>query len=57
MTELIVRPAGAATASAPSQEWLSAARKAKALSWLSLVWMSLEGGIAIALGSRPVRSP
>ena len=50
MTELIVRPAGAATASAPSQEWLSAARKAKALSWLSLVWMSLEGGIAIAAG-------
>ena len=48
MTELIVRPAGATTASAPSQEWLSAARKAKALSWLSLVWMSLEGGIAIA---------
>ena len=50
MTELVVRPGEAAAASARSQEWLSAARKAKALSWLSLVWMSLEGGIAIAAG-------
>lgn len=50
MTELVVRPGGAAGNPAPSQEWLGAARKAKALSWLSLVWMSLEGGIAIAAG-------
>lgn len=50
MTELVVLPGGAAPAPAPSPEWLSAARKAKALSWLSLVWMSLEGGIAIAAG-------
>jgi divalent metal cation (Fe/Co/Zn/Cd) transporter len=30
--------------------WLAAARRAKFLSWLSLVWMSLEGGIAITAG-------
>jgi divalent metal cation (Fe/Co/Zn/Cd) transporter len=50
VTELVVRPGGTAPAAAPSPEWLGAARKAKALSWLSLVWMSLEGGIAIAAG-------
>ena len=50
MTELVVRPGGAAARPEPSREWLGAARKAKALSWLSLVWMSLEGGIAIAAG-------
>jgi divalent metal cation (Fe/Co/Zn/Cd) transporter len=31
-------------------EWLSAARRAKALSWLSLVWMSAEGAVAITAG-------
>ena len=31
-------------------EWDNAVRKAKLLSWISLVWMSLEGGIAIAAG-------
>jgi divalent metal cation (Fe/Co/Zn/Cd) transporter len=50
VTELVIRPGGAAATPARSQEWLDAARKAKALSWLSLVWMSLEGGIAIAAG-------
>lgn len=51
MSELVVVPSGGpATALAPSQEWLSAVRKAKALSWISLVWMSLEGGIAITAG-------
>jgi divalent metal cation (Fe/Co/Zn/Cd) transporter len=35
---------------APSAEWLRAARRAKQLSWLSLVWMGLEGGIAITAG-------
>jgi divalent metal cation (Fe/Co/Zn/Cd) transporter len=34
----------------PSAEWLSAARRARALSWLSLVWMGAEGGIAITAG-------
>jgi divalent metal cation (Fe/Co/Zn/Cd) transporter len=34
----------------PNATWLRAARRAKALSWLSLVWMGAEGGIAIAAG-------
>jgi divalent metal cation (Fe/Co/Zn/Cd) transporter len=51
MSELVVVPSGGSvTAPAASQEWLSAVRRAKALSWISLVWMSLEGGIAIATG-------
>jgi divalent metal cation (Fe/Co/Zn/Cd) transporter len=40
-----VRPAGA-----PSREWLESARRVRALSWLSLIWMSLEGGIALTAG-------
>jgi divalent metal cation (Fe/Co/Zn/Cd) transporter len=31
-------------------EWLVAARRARALSWLSLVWMGAEGAIAITAG-------
>ena len=34
----------------PSSKWLAAARKAKLLSWLSLVWMGAEGAIAITAG-------
>jgi divalent metal cation (Fe/Co/Zn/Cd) transporter len=34
----------------PSTEWLRAARRARALSWLSLVWMGAEGAIAITAG-------
>ena len=34
----------------PSPEWLRAARRAKALSWLSLAWMGAEGAIAITAG-------
>jgi divalent metal cation (Fe/Co/Zn/Cd) transporter len=34
----------------PSAEWMRAARRAKALSWLSLVWMGAEGAIAITAG-------
>jgi divalent metal cation (Fe/Co/Zn/Cd) transporter len=34
----------------PSAEWLRAARRAKALSWLSLLWMGAEGAIAITAG-------
>jgi divalent metal cation (Fe/Co/Zn/Cd) transporter len=34
----------------PSTEWLGAARRAKQLSWLSLVWMGAEGAIAITAG-------
>jgi divalent metal cation (Fe/Co/Zn/Cd) transporter len=32
------------------EEWLRAARRARALSWLSLVWMGSEGAIAITAG-------
>ena len=35
---------------APSLEWLAAAKRARFLSWLSLVWMGLEGGIALFAG-------
>jgi divalent metal cation (Fe/Co/Zn/Cd) transporter len=34
----------------PSAEWLRAARRARALSWLSLVWMGAEGAIAVTAG-------
>jgi len=33
-----------------SDDWLRAARRAKQLSWLSLVWMGAEGAIAITAG-------
>lgn len=49
MTELAARPALAGHEQ-PSVEWLRAAHRAKTLSWLSLVWMGLEGGIAVAAG-------
>jgi divalent metal cation (Fe/Co/Zn/Cd) transporter len=31
-------------------DWLRAARRARSLSWLSLVWMGAEGALAITLG-------
>jgi divalent metal cation (Fe/Co/Zn/Cd) transporter len=34
----------------PAAEWLAAAKRARMLSWLSLVWMGLEGGIALFAG-------
>ncbi len=34
----------------PNADWLRAARRARALSWLSLVWMGAEGAIAITAG-------
>jgi divalent metal cation (Fe/Co/Zn/Cd) transporter len=34
----------------PNAEWLWAASRARALSWLSLVWMGAEGAIAITAG-------
>lgn len=34
----------------PSAEWLRAARRARQLSWLSLIWMGAEGAVAIAAG-------
>jgi divalent metal cation (Fe/Co/Zn/Cd) transporter len=33
-----------------SADWLRAARRARALSWLSLAWMGAEGAIAITAG-------
>jgi divalent metal cation (Fe/Co/Zn/Cd) transporter len=35
---------------AASAEWLRAARRARALSWVSLAWMGAEGAIAITAG-------
>jgi divalent metal cation (Fe/Co/Zn/Cd) transporter len=52
MTEVVAQPlptVASPTATA-SPEWMASARRAKFLSWLSLVWMSLEGGIAITAG-------
>lgn len=49
MTELAL-PTVSAPAAPPSGEWLRAARRAKQLSWLSLIWMGLEGGVAITAG-------
>ena len=46
MTELAV----STSVPGASAEWLSAARRARVLSWVSLVWMSIEGGVAIAAG-------
>jgi hypothetical protein len=34
----------------PSAEWLRAAGRVRALSWLSLAWMGVEGAIAITAG-------
>ena len=34
----------------PSAEWLEAARRARLLSWISVVWMGAEGAIAITAG-------
>jgi divalent metal cation (Fe/Co/Zn/Cd) transporter len=34
----------------PTPEWLGAAKRARALSWLSLAWMGAEGAIAITAG-------
>lgn len=45
--ELPVIPAGSDT---PNREWLRAARQARRLSWLSLVWMSIEGIVGLAAG-------
>lgn len=37
-------------APARSPEWLRAARRARRLSWLSLLWMGAEGAVGIATG-------
>jgi len=51
VSEVIVeRIAGVVPESAAPSPRLAAARRARLLSWLSLVWMSLEGAIAITAG-------
>jgi divalent metal cation (Fe/Co/Zn/Cd) transporter len=50
MSELAVLEGGPARSASPSREWLAAVKRVKMLSWISLVWMSLEGGIAITAG-------
>ena len=50
MSELTLPTAERRAAAPRSPEWLRAAHRAKQLSWLSLVWMSLEGAIAIIAG-------
>jgi divalent metal cation (Fe/Co/Zn/Cd) transporter len=50
MNELAVTTVQPQSVARPSDQWLAAARRAKALSWLSLVWMSFEGGIALFAG-------
>ena len=52
-TELPILPAAPApTPSAPVRDaaWLTAARRARQLSWASLVWMSIEGIVGLAAG-------
>jgi divalent metal cation (Fe/Co/Zn/Cd) transporter len=52
VSEVVAQPLPTAPveAGSVSPDWLAAARRAKFLSWLSLVGMSLEGGIAITAG-------
>jgi divalent metal cation (Fe/Co/Zn/Cd) transporter len=52
VSDVVVQPlpTTARSTATASPEWFAAARRAKFLSWLSLVWMGLEGGIAIAAG-------
>jgi divalent metal cation (Fe/Co/Zn/Cd) transporter len=46
----LVAPAAIPVEPAAPNEWLRAARRARMLSWLSLVWMGAEGAIAITAG-------
>jgi divalent metal cation (Fe/Co/Zn/Cd) transporter len=56
MARVIVRRPGVATTPLAqpritrSEEWVGAARRARLLSWLSLVWMGAEGAIALTAG-------
>jgi hypothetical protein len=53
LTELPIAPTAPSpllTAHAADQEWLTAARRARQLSWASLVWMSIEGIVGLAAG-------
>jgi divalent metal cation (Fe/Co/Zn/Cd) transporter len=52
LSEIVAQPPPTAAAgpASGSPQWFAAVRRARFLSWLSLVWMSLEGGIAIVAG-------
>jgi divalent metal cation (Fe/Co/Zn/Cd) transporter len=50
MSEVTFETVPTAAVVEPRAEWLAAARRARQLSWLSLVWMGLEGTIAIVAG-------
>ena len=51
-TELPVVPMPTAPAPQPppSAEWMTAAKRARRLSWASLVWMSIEGVVGLVAG-------
>jgi divalent metal cation (Fe/Co/Zn/Cd) transporter len=46
----VLEPPGAPAAPPPNAEWLTAAKRARALSWISMAWMGAEGAVAIAAG-------
>jgi divalent metal cation (Fe/Co/Zn/Cd) transporter len=53
LTELplaAVAPSPPTSVPAPDERWLTAARRARQLSWASLVWMSIEGIVGLAAG-------
>lgn len=53
LTELPIAPADpspAARVAVRDEAWLTAARRARQLSWASLVWMSIEGVVGLAAG-------
>jgi divalent metal cation (Fe/Co/Zn/Cd) transporter len=50
MTEIALPTITAEPRPRHGPEWLRAARRAKQLSWLSLLWMGAEGAIAITAG-------
>jgi divalent metal cation (Fe/Co/Zn/Cd) transporter len=43
-------PAVAPHPEEPGADWLRAAKRARALSWISLAWMGMEGAVAITAG-------
>jgi divalent metal cation (Fe/Co/Zn/Cd) transporter len=51
-TELTLAPTATSAVSAPARDerWLRAARQAKWLAWVSLGWMSVEGGVGVLAG-------
>lgn len=52
LVELPIAPAKPAPSNAPAQDaaWLAAARRARQLSWASVLWMSIEGIVGLLAG-------